>query len=51
MRRRTLRAWWKQYRWAKRQRAIEAAEFCTYRSFNRWRKIKELNDISKVWRK
>lgn len=46
-----VRAWWKQYRWAREQRHIEAAEFCTYRAFGRWRRIKELNDISNVWRK
>lgn len=46
-----FRRWLKQYRWAKEQRNIEAKEFCTYRSFHRWSKIKALNDISNVWRK
>lgn len=51
MRRRSLRAWWKQFRWARARRNEEAAEFCTYQSFSRWRRVKELNDISNVWRK
>lgn len=51
MRRRSLRAWWKQFRWARARRNEETAEFCTYQSFPRWRRVKELNDISNVWRK
>lgn len=44
------RVWLKQYRWAKAQRSREAAEFCTYQNMGRWKYIKDLNDISNVWK-